>query len=113
MVRKYWILPTVPDQLPYSGQLKVIRGQGMPSHRHHEPGDLYVKIDVLFPESISTSVIPLLERALPPRKPIEKFAKNVIIEEVTMDDVDPRSRSEGLREEAMDEDEPRVQCANQ
>lgn len=87
----------------------------MPSHRHHEPGDLYVKIDVTFPESINTSVIPLLERALPPRKPMETFGKSVILEEVTMDDVDPRSRSEGLRDEAMDEDrdEPRVQCANQ
>jgi DnaJ family protein A protein 2 len=87
----------------------------MPSHRHHEPGDLYVKIDVTFPESINTSVIPLLERALPPRKPVETFEKNVILEEATMDDVDVRSRSEGFRDEAMDEDheEPRVQCANQ
>jgi DnaJ family protein A protein 2 len=87
----------------------------MPSHRHHELGDLYVKIDVTFHESINPSAIPLLERALPPRKPIETFAKNVILDEATMDDVDTRSRSEGIRDEAMDEDqeEPRVQCANQ
>jgi DnaJ family protein A protein 2 len=103
------------DQLPYLGQLKVIHAQGMPSQRHHEHGDLYIKIDVTFPESINTSVIPLLERALAPRKPIETFEKNVILEEATADDVDPRSRGDGLRDEAMDEDheEPRVQCANQ
>ncbi|KAF8197364.1 DnaJ domain-containing protein [Pholiota molesta] len=80
-------------------ELKVIHGQGMPSQRHHEPGDLYVKISV---------------KALPPRKPVEKFDKNVILEEVTLDDADTRSRP-GLQDDAMDEDqeEPRVQCANQ
>jgi DnaJ family protein A protein 2 len=98
----------------YVGELKVIHGQGMPSQRHHEPGDLYVKISVKFPDSIDPSAIPLLERALPPRKPVEKFDKNVILEEVTLDDADTRSRP-GLQDDAMDEDqeEPRVQCANQ
>lgn len=102
--------------MPYVGQLKVIHGQGMPSQRHHEPGDLFVKLDVTFPDSVNTSVIPLLERALPPRKPLETFEKNITIEEVTMDDVDTRSRGGELRDEdAMDDDreEPRVQCANQ
>lgn len=86
----------------------------MPSQRHHEPGDLYVKISVKFPDSIEPSAIPLLERALPPRKPIEKFDKHVLLEEVTLDDADTRSRP-GLQDDAMDEDqeEPRVQCANQ
>jgi DnaJ family protein A protein 2 len=32
--------------------LKVISGQGMPSYRHHELGDLYVQIKVNFPASI-------------------------------------------------------------
>ncbi len=86
----------------------------MPSYRHHEPGDLYVKLNVKFPDTIGVSALPLLERALPPRKPIEKFEKSVILEEAILEDVDTRS-SGGIREEAMDEDrdEPRVQCANQ
>lgn len=87
----------------------------MPSYRHHEPGDLYVKLNVKFPDTIDESALPLLERALPPRKPIEKFEKSVIFEEVALEDVDTRSSGGRIREEAMDEDhdEPRVQCANQ
>lgn len=98
----------------YTGEVKVIHGQGMPSQRHHEPGDLYVKLNVKFPDVIEPPAIPLLERALPPRAPVEKFDKNIILEEVSMDDADTRSRA-GVRDDAMDEDhdEPRVQCANQ
>ena len=85
----------------------------MPSQRHHEHGDLFVKLNVKFPDTIELAGISMLERALPPRKPIETFEKNVVLEEATLDDVDTHSRT--AREEAMDEDheEPRVQCANQ
>jgi len=95
------------------GDLKVIHEQGMPSQRHHEPGDMYVKLDVKFPETISVDAIPLLERALPPRKRLQTFEKNILLEEVHLDDTD--TRSGGVRDNAMDEDtaEPRVQCANQ
>jgi DnaJ family protein A protein 2 len=97
-----------------SGEVKVIHGQGMPSQRHHEPGDLYVKLSVKFPDTIDAASIPLLERALPPRNPLEKFNKNVILEEVGLDNAETRSRG-GISDDAMDEDheEPRVQCANQ
>ncbi len=85
----------------------------MPSQRHHEPGDLYVKLNVKFPESIDPSVIPLLEKALPPRKPIETFDKHVILDEVHLEE--PDSHGGGMHDEPMDEDgeEPRVQCAQQ
>jgi DnaJ homolog subfamily A member 2 len=74
---------------------------------------MYVKLDVKFPEAISIDAIPLLERALPPRKPIQTFDKHILLEEAHLDDADTRSR--GVRDDAMDEDteEPRVQCANQ
>lgn len=98
------------------GDLKVIPGHGMPSQRHHEPGDLYVKISVRFPDSIDPECILHLERALPPRKPIDKFEKNVLLEEVTTSDADTRQRR-GMynHDESMEEehDEARVQCANQ
>jgi len=86
----------------------------MPSQRHHEPGDLYVKLLVKFPETISQSVIPLLERALPPRNPVEKFPKAIALEEVHLEEPDFDARAHG-KDDAMDEDqeEPRVQCANQ
>jgi DnaJ family protein A protein 2 len=86
----------------------------MPSQRHHEPGDLYIKLSVKFPDTIDPASIPLLERALPPRNPVEKLEKNVILEEVILDNAETRSRG-GISDDAMDEDheEPRVQCANQ
>jgi DnaJ family protein A protein 2 len=97
------------------GDLKVIHGQGMPSQRHHEPGDMYVKLTVHFPESIDPAAIPMLEKALAPRKPIETFAKNIVLDEVSLDDVDTRSRGGMRDDDRMEEDgdEPRVQCANQ
>ncbi|KAJ6547285.1 hypothetical protein B0H19DRAFT_1211892 [Mycena capillaripes] len=109
------IVKLEPGEVVKHGDLKVIHGQGMPSQRHHEPGDMYVKLSVHFPENIDVSAIPMLEKALPPRKPVETFAKNIVLDEVSLDDVDTRSRG-GMRDDPMDEDgegEPRVQCANQ
>ncbi|THU99348.1 DnaJ-domain-containing protein [Dendrothele bispora CBS 962.96] len=96
------------------GDMKVIHGQGMPSQRHHEPGDMLVKLNVAFPDHIPPESIPLLEKALPPRKTMETFGPNVILEEVSLDEPDQRTRRE-YQDDAMDEDtdEPRVQCANQ
>lgn len=75
---------------------------------------MYVKLSVQFPESLDPAAIPMLEKALPPRKAVETFAKNIVLDEVSLDDVDTRSRG-GMRDDPMDEDgdEPRVQCANQ
>lgn len=87
----------------------------MPSLRHHEPGDMYLKITVNFPDHIPTDAIQLLERALPPRVPMQKYPKNMALEEVVLSDPDPR-RQEGHGDpDAMDEDdgEPRVQCGQQ
>ncbi len=75
-----------------AGELKVIHGQGMPSQRHHEPGDLYVKISVKFPETIDPAAIPLLERALPPRPPLEEIRQEYCLEEVSLDETDRRQR---------------------
>jgi len=111
------LVTLVPGEIIKNGDVKVIHGQGMPSHRHHEPGDLFVKLSVKFPDSIDPAVIPLLEKALPPRKPVEKFPKNIHMEEASLAEVDHRRRPDAMREDAMDEDEeggePRVQCANQ
>ncbi|KAG6865874.1 hypothetical protein C0991_010955 [Blastosporella zonata] len=103
-----------PGEVIKNGDLKVIHGQGMPSPRHHDPGDLYVNLSVKFPESIDVDAIPLLEQALPPRNPIPTFDKNVQLEEVHLNDTDTRTKG-GMADDRMDEDseEPRVQCANQ
>ena len=94
--------------------MKVIHGQGMPSQRHHEPGDLYVKLHVKFPDSLDQNKLHLLESVLPTRNPVDKFPKSIVLEEVELDTPDPRQR-ERAADDAMDEDEgePRVQCSNQ
>ncbi|KAG6329790.1 hypothetical protein ID866_9298 [Astraeus odoratus] len=110
------VIRFVPGEVIKNDAVKVIRGQGMPSQRHHEPGDLFVKFIVKFPESIDPTKIPLLEQALPPRKPLPHFPKNVHLEEVDLDEPDARSSAHAMSDDAMDEDhdgEPRVQCANQ
>lgn len=103
-----------PGEIVKQDDLKVIQGQGMPSQRHHELGDLFIKFNVKWPENIDPSKIHLLEQVLPPRRPLPKLSKGVLVEEVVMSDVDPR-QERAMQEEAMDEDEgePRVQCANQ
>lgn len=110
------IIRFIPGEVVKNESVKVIRGQGMPSQRHHEPGDLYVKFIVKFPESIDPSKVPLLEQALPPRNPMPHFPKSVHMEEVDLDEPDARSSANAMADDAMDEDhdgEPRVQCANQ
>ena len=98
--------------------LKVIPGEGMPSQRHHEPGDLYIRVQVKFPDSMPLESVPLLEKALPPRRPLVQFPKNIMLEEVEVVEADARQHELADAGEAMDEDydgdgEPRVQCANQ
>lgn len=79
---------------------------------------MFIRVSVKFPDSMPLDSIPLLERALPPRKPLDKFPKNVMLEEVEAVEADARQHELADAGEAMDEDEegegePRVQCANQ
>lgn len=94
--------------------MKVIQGQGMPSHRHHEHGNLFVKLNVKFPDSIDVEKISLLEAALPPRDPPQTFGDDITVEEVDMSDMDARQQEQAQKSsDAMDEDDdeqPRVQC---
>ncbi|KIY51153.1 hypothetical protein FISHEDRAFT_64643 [Fistulina hepatica ATCC 64428] len=108
------IVNIAPGEVLKHGATKVIRGQGMWSQRHHEPGDLYIHLTIRFPDHIDPAVIPLLEQALPPRDPIQRFNKSVLLEEVHLDDAE-LSQGRRMQDDTMDEDEgePRVQCANQ
>jgi len=108
------VVSITPGEIVKQDDMKVIRGQGMPSQRHHEMGDLYLKMSIKWPEHIDPSKIHLLEQVLPPRKPLPKLPKNVLVEEVEMSEVDPR-QERVMQEDSMEEDdtEPRVQCANQ
>ncbi len=110
---------TSPRTAPPADALKVITGQGMPSHRHHDFGNLYIRINVKFPDSIDPSVIPSLEAALPPRKPLGKIPAGKHMDEVMLEEPNERQRMANDRDENMEDDEeeggrgPGVQCAQQ
>jgi len=107
----------VPGEIIKPNALKVLTGQGMPSHRHHDFGNLYIRIQVKFPDSIDPALIPQLEAALPPRKPLAALPPNKHMEEVMLEEPNERQRMANDRDDAMDEDEedgrPGVQCAQQ
>jgi len=109
------IVNLVPGEVIKHGDTKIIPNQGMPSQRHHEPGDLFVHLTVKFPDTIDPNMIRQLETALPPRTPLPKFPKSVVLEEVDMSDMDARQQRQAQQGDSMDEDEehPRVQCAQQ
>ncbi|EPX74278.1 DNAJ domain-containing protein Mas5 [Schizosaccharomyces octosporus yFS286] len=124
---RYLTVPIIPGECIRPNELKVIPGQGMLSQRHHQPGNLYIRFTVDFPEPnfASEEKLSLLEQVLPPRK-VEKAPKNAVTEECVLSNVDP---TESVRIDnnvnpttatAMDEEEeendgghPGVQCAQQ
>lgn len=111
------VVNLVPGEVIKNGQTKVIQGQGMPSLRHHEPGDLFVHFTVNFPDHIDPEAVSHLEAALPPRSALPTFPKSVHVEEVDLNEMDARQQRYAGGPDAMDDDdEPRahgVQCAQQ
>ncbi|BGP16528.1 hypothetical protein JCM10213_001134 [Rhodosporidiobolus nylandii] len=114
-----------PGEVIKPGSVKVIPEQGMPSHRHHELGDLVVQINVKFPDSLDPNALAPLESILPPRPELPKYGKDIHVDEVEemFDAAERRSKSSGMGaggfDDAMDTDDegqgggPQVQCANQ
>lgn len=96
----------------------------MPSHRHHEMGDLIVQISVTFPEKLDPAALSPLEQILPARSQQPKYPKNIHVDEVDMVDAAERRTKSGMGNQgnygdAMDTDDedgqaggPQVQCAN-
>lgn len=117
----------LPGEVIKPGDVKVIRGQGMPSYRHHDFGNLYVQFDVTFPEKLcgpngepmSDEARLALESVLPPRKISNPPPSDAMVEDHALEDIDTRdgTRAHG---NTMDDDDDevhsggeRVQCASQ
>ncbi|KAJ9623305.1 chaperone DnaJ [Exophiala oligosperma] len=102
------------------GAIKVIKGQGMPSFRHHDFGNLYIQFDVKFPDKSEIQNVEMLEQILPPRMQQKLPPADGMVEDFDLEEVDPRqqARAQGA---AMDEDDEdgipagaeRMQCASQ
>lgn len=107
----------VPGEIIKPGAMKCISSQGMPSFRHHEMGDLFVRLNVIFPETLGPESFPLLEKALPTRPALPKYDAKIHLDEVTLEEPNDRQRrtanSNGDDMDEDDEDRPGVQCAQQ
>ncbi|RIB06946.1 Ydj1 type I HSP40 co-chaperone [Gigaspora rosea] len=102
-------------------EIKAIPGQGMPSHRHHNKGTLYVKFDIEFPPRFwtnDTSKLEDLANILPPPAKLSQ-PKHDHIEPVELAYLDSmqQQNAENLMNNQQDEDDeghgPNVQCAQQ
>lgn len=101
----------------------MIRGQGMPSMRHHDFGNLYIQFDVKFPPPLFNSPerIAELEQILPPRKVFPPPPADAMIEDFNLENVDQSGQRRAQGATSMeDEDEDgvpqgaeRMQCASQ
>lgn len=114
------VVTSLPGQILSHGDLKIIRGEGMPFYKDpFTKGNLYISFKVKFPDAHFTSEENLakIEKLLPPRAPLDKPDDDADMEEVVLDDFDPEEhRRRGQSKRSYDEDEdPRggggVQCA--
>lgn len=101
----------------------MIRGQGMPSMRHHDFGNLYIQFDVKFPPPNFNSPerIAELEQILPPRKQFAAPPQDAMIDDFNLENVDQSGQRRAQGVTSMDEDDEdgvppgaeRMQCASQ
>lgn len=99
----------------------MIRGQGMPSYRHHDFGNMYIQFTVKFPEKNWTqdpAAFEALRKILPAPALLNIPPAEAVTDPADLEDVDGNSsKGFGGGGDPMDEDdEPqaeRVQCASQ
>lgn len=112
-----------PGEVVTPGSIKVVQGQGMPSFRHHDHGNLYIQFDVKFPKKDQLQNLHLLDQVLPPRMEQTHAPADAMVEDFEPEDVDSSEYSQARAQGAaagMDEDDDdvpagaeRVQCASQ
>jgi DnaJ family protein A protein 2 len=103
--------------------MKMVRGQGMPSPRHHNFGNLYISFQVKFPEKNWTqdpAHFDSLRQILPAPSLQNIPPQDAMTEPVDLEEVDNGGKTGGFSGAAMDDDEDdrphggeRVQCASQ
>jgi len=101
----------------------MIRGQGMPSYRHHDFGNMYVQFDVKFPQNNWTSdpaAFDALKAILPVQLPPIPPPEETMTEPADLEEVDASQQARAAGASSMDEDDEdghpggeRVQCASQ
>jgi len=109
----------LPGEAISQGAIKMIRGQGMPSYRHHDFGNMYIQFNVKFPEKGWTedpAAFEALRKFLPAPAVINVPPTEAMTEPADLEDVDGGNKG-GFGASAMEEDDDpqpeRVQCASQ
>lgn len=111
----------IPGEVITPGAIKMIVGQGMPSMRHHDFGNLYIQFDVKFPGKDELQNLDLLERVLPPRMQQAQVPHDSMSEDFDLEDVDPRNQARAHGAAGLDDEDEdgipqgaeRMQCASQ
>lgn len=112
------IVNILPGEVIQPNQTKTIIGEGMPSPRHHNHGNIYVQFKVRFPEPNWTNdpaAFEKLAQVLPPRAPLPS-PEGAEIEEVVLASLDSGQQARvNSHDREDDEDEehhqPGVACA--
>lgn len=101
----------------------MLSGQGMPTMRHHDFGNLYIQFDVKFPDDNfnTPEKLKLLETILPPRKEQAMPPADAMVDDFTLEEVDANAQRRAHGATSMDEDDEdgipqggeRMQCASQ
>lgn len=109
----------LPGEAIAPGAVKMIRGQGMPSYRHHDYGNMYIQFSVKFPEKNWTqdpAAFDGLRKVLPSADVVNTPPAEAMTEPADLEEVDnPQKGFDPAMEEDEDQ-EPhgeRVQCASQ
>ncbi|KAG0075586.1 Type I HSP40 co-chaperone [Podila epicladia] len=114
------IVEILPGEVIKPGDLKAVMGQGMPTERHHDFGNLYIQFEIEFPTANWTDInlIEQLRTILPAPAALPTLPKGAHIEEVGLTEMDPRQKARAEQGHmGGDDDEegghPGVQCAQQ
>jgi len=118
-----WLTVSIAPGEPITpGLIKVIKGQGMPSFRHHDYGNLYIRFDVKFPQGNELQNLHLLKQVLPPRLSQQQPPSDAMVEDFSLEDIDAsqsaQARAQGSNYDDEEEDgvppgTERMQCASQ
>eukprot|EP01100_Stratorugosa_tubuloviscum_P004129 TRINITY_DN201_c2_g1_i1.p1 TRINITY_DN201_c2_g1~~TRINITY_DN201_c2_g1_i1.p1 ORF type:complete len:424 (+),score=236.42 TRINITY_DN201_c2_g1_i1:174-1445(+) len=105
------IIQSNPGEIIKPGDVKRIRGEGMPRFRApQEKGDLLIKFNIVFPECLNEDVTQKIAQLLPPKPTLMEIEPNSEIEvdhyKIESFNIDEyKSRRQSSRSEAYEEEE--------
>ncbi|KAI9884691.1 MAG: Type I HSP40 co-chaperone [Watsoniomyces obsoletus] len=125
-----WLtIPIKYGHIIKTGEISVIPGQGMPSFRHHDFGDLYIQFEVIMPtmeefdQDGRVEKMPLLRDILPLPRCIQPVPEDAMRDDYELQMLDPtqqtRAQMGGAGGMTMEDEDgqgaggERLQCASQ